>query len=169
MFRWFGNMLRTNGRALALGPRRIGLFTWWCVLDQRLSMWTSVTGPVFAIMLAIKYSLSFIYVYFVWVGLTRWVMAMMLLSARPVLSWYYPFLLYYNQIWGSLIKIYVFFRLDRQSWTRQKTKLHRDLPPGQIAFVNASSAAVHGIAIVCFVALLGLLSGVLTVPGLSSQ
>ncbi len=167
MFRWFGNMLRTNGRALALGPHRIGLFTWWCVLDQRLSMWTSITGPVFAIMLAIKYSLSFIFVYLVWVGLTRWVMTMMLLSARPVLSWYYPFLLYYNQIWGSLIKIYVFFRLDRQSWTRQKTKLHRDLPRAQIAFVNASSAAVHGIAIVCFIALLGLLSGVLTVPAMA--
>jgi glycosyltransferase Alg8 len=27
MKRWFGNMMRTNGRALGLGPRRIGLFT----------------------------------------------------------------------------------------------------------------------------------------------
>src|SRR3546814_787456 len=29
MRRWFGNMFRTSGRAIALGPRRMGLFTWW--------------------------------------------------------------------------------------------------------------------------------------------
>ena len=31
-------------------------------------------------------------------------------------------IIYFNQIFGSLVKIYVFFRLDRQSWTRQKTR-----------------------------------------------
>ena len=29
----------------------------------------------------------------------------------------YPVILYYNQIMGALVKIYVFFRLDQQSWT----------------------------------------------------
>jgi glycosyltransferase Alg8 len=39
----------------------------------------------------------------------------------------FPVLLYYNQIVGALIKIYVFFHPDQQSWTRQKTKLSRNL------------------------------------------
>ena len=37
----------------------------------------------------------------------------------------FPLMLYFNQIYGSIIKIYVVFRLDRQSWTRQKTKLKK--------------------------------------------
>src|SRR3546814_7979354 len=45
MRRWFGNMFRTSGRAIALGPRRMGLFTWWCIVDQRLSLWTTLIGP----------------------------------------------------------------------------------------------------------------------------
>lgn len=163
MFRWFGNMLRTNGRALALGPHRIGFFTWWCVFDQRISMWTALTGPAFVTLLSFS-SLMYIPIYVVWVGLTRWVMALMLLTARPVLSWYYPFLIYYNQIWGSLIKTYVFFRLDRQSWTRQKTKLSRGLTPGQQRFIGASSVVMHGIALTCFVTLVGLISGIFTLP-----
>lgn len=164
MFRWFGNMLRTNGRALALGPRRIGLFAWWCVLDQRISMWTSLTGPVFALMLAIKHSVIFIPIYLAWVGFTRWIMSLMLLATRPELSWYYPFLIYYNQIWGSLIKTYVFFRLDRQSWTRQKTKLNRGLSDAQVRWQKATSVIVHGCAMIVFVTVIGVLSGVMTLP-----
>ncbi len=164
MFRWFGNMLRTNGRALALGPHRIGLFTWWCVLDQRISMWTSLAGPVFALMLVIKHSIVFLPIYFAWIGFTRWIMTLMLLSVRPVLSWYYPFLLYYNQIWGSAIKTYVFFRLDKQSWTRQKTKLQRGMSNTQQRFVNFTSNYMYAIAITVFVALVGLFSGLMTIP-----
>ncbi|MEK7802171.1 MAG: glycosyltransferase, partial [Pseudomonadota bacterium] len=164
MFRWFGNMLRTNGRALALGPRRIGLFTWWCVLDQRISMWTSLTGPVFAIMLAIKHTIFFIPIYLVWIGFTRWIMSLMLLATRPAISWYYPFLIYYNQIWGSLIKTYVFFRLDRQSWTRQKTKLNRGLSSRQVQWQNFTSILAHATSLIVFVSLIGLLSGLITIP-----
>jgi len=165
MFRWFGNMLRTNGRALALGPRRIGLFTWWCVFDQRISMWTSLAGPVFAMMLVIKHSIVFFPIYIAWIGFTRWIMTLMLLTARPVLSWYYPFLIYYNQIWGSAIKTWVFFRLDKQSWTRQKTKLQRHgMTPAQQAFVNFTSMFMYLTAMVIFIALVGFVSGTLHVP-----
>lgn len=164
MFRWFGNMLRTNGRALALGPHRIGLFTWWCIFDQRISMWTSLAGPVFAIMLVIKHSVVFFPIYIAWIGFTRWVMTLMLLTARPVLSWYYPFLIYYNQIWGSVIKTYVFFRLDKQSWTRQKTKLNRGMSNAQQMFVNATSNYMYVVAMTVFVALVGIFSGLMGIP-----
>lgn len=164
MTRWFGNMLRTNGRALALGPARTGLFAWWCILDQRISMWTSLTGPAFAVYLGIKHSWTFVLLYLTWIGLTRWVMTLMLLSVRPALSWRYPFLMYYNQIWGSCIKTYAFFRLDRQSWTRQKTSIDRGLTWPQLALQRCSSVLLHGVAMMTFVAIAGLLAGVLQVP-----
>jgi glycosyltransferase Alg8 len=166
MMRWFGNMLRINGKAAALGPARTGLFVWWCIIDQRISMWTSLTGPTFAILLTIKHSWSFLPVYLVWIGLTRWVMTVMLLAARPVVSWRYPFLIYYNQIWGSCIKTYVLFRLDRQSWTRQKTSLNRNLTFLQQSVLNSSSVVLHGVAILAFVTLIGLLAGIFTIPSL---
>jgi glycosyltransferase Alg8 len=31
----------------------------------------------------------------------------------------HPFILYFGQIAGAVVKIYVLFRLDRQKWTRQ--------------------------------------------------
>lgn len=159
MFRWSGNMLRTNGRLLSLGPKRIGFFIWWCVLDQRITMWTCLSGPVFVVMLALKYSLSFIPVYFVWIGFTRWVMSLMLLASRPVLNWRYPFLIYYTQIYGALVKTWVLFRLNRQSWTRQKTKLQGGTA-AQERWVDFSSALLHSVAFLCFVCVIGLISGV---------
>jgi mannuronan synthase len=164
MLRWFGNMLRTNGRAIALGPARTGLFAWWCIIDQRVSMWTSLTGPTFAIFLTIKHSWSFMLLYLVWIGFTRWIMTLMLLSSRPYISGYYPFLMYYNQIWGSCIKTYAFFRLDRQSWTRQKTSIDRCLTRAQQALQSGSSLMLHSVAVLAFIATSGLLAGVIAWP-----
>lgn len=123
MVRWFGNMLRNNSRALALGPRRMGLFVWWTILDQRLSMWTSLTGPAFAIFGALFYSPQFLVLYVVWLAASRYAMTLILLSARSRISIAYPFLMVFNQIFGAAVKTYIFFHLDRQRWTRQRTTL----------------------------------------------
>jgi glycosyltransferase Alg8 len=50
-------------------------------------------------------------------------------------------LMYYNQIVGSLIKIKVTFFPDRQSWTRQKTTLRRNLD-GFHAWFNVWSSRI---------------------------
>jgi len=47
--RWSGNMLRNGTRALKLGPNKIGFFIWWCVMDQRIAMWTMLVSPIVAI------------------------------------------------------------------------------------------------------------------------
>ncbi|MBL4603906.1 MAG: glycosyltransferase, partial [Emcibacteraceae bacterium] len=47
--RWSGNMLRNGARAIALGPKKMPFFIWWCLIDQRLSMWTMLFSPVLAI------------------------------------------------------------------------------------------------------------------------
>jgi len=123
MVRWYGNMLRTNRRALALGPRKVGPFVWWAILDQRLSMWTCLVGLTSAILATLFISPFTILVYAVWILASRQALTLSLLSARRRISVVMPLLLYFNQIFGSMMKIYVFFHLDRQKWTRQKTTL----------------------------------------------
>ncbi|MEM1387120.1 MAG: glycosyltransferase [Pseudomonadota bacterium] len=120
MVRWFGNMLRTNGRALDLSPRKIGRFTWWSILDQRLSIWTTLAGPISVLIAAIFVEPLLLSAYAAWVLLTRYIFCMAICTFRgrfvPV---HYPFLLYFGQLFGAAVKSYVLFRLDRQKWTRQ--------------------------------------------------
>lgn len=120
MTRWFGNMMRTNGRALALGPRRMGLFTWWSILDQRLSMWTTLVGPTSVIFGALAGAPSLIPLYLAWVMVTRYCFCAVIASFRG--GWFpvtHPLILYFGQVAGALTKTFVLFRLDRQKWTRQ--------------------------------------------------
>ena len=126
MFRWYGNSLRQNSRATKLGPGRLGWFTWYVLWDQRISMWTSILGLTAAIFAAIKYSGVILVAYLLWIGLTRLVLSTLLMATGHPVGPAYPVILYFNQIFGSLMKIYVFFRLDRQSWTRQKTSNSAD-------------------------------------------
>jgi glycosyltransferase Alg8 len=122
MIRWFGNMLRTNGRALSLGPRRIGLFTWWSILDQKLGIWTTLAGPISVALAALFVEPLVIPAYIAWVMATRYIFCWVLATVRgegfPIT---YPVLLYFGQIVGAAVKSYVLFRLDRQRWTRQST------------------------------------------------
>ncbi|MBU6234625.1 MAG: glycosyltransferase [Alphaproteobacteria bacterium] len=164
MFRWFGNQMRTNARILALTPARMPLFVWWSAFDQRLSMWTTLAGPTFAFMITIQGGIIPLLYYFAWVGFTRWIMAMTLLFSRPSVNWRYPFLLYFNQVYGSIIKVYVMFRLDRQSWTRQKTKLNRDITGWKAIWMQYSSAFVNAVAVIVFVAAIGWFTHVFKLP-----
>jgi mannuronan synthase len=127
MFRWYGNSLRQNYRATSLGIRRLGLFTYYMLWDQRASMWTGLLGLTAAIIAALKYNPMYLVIYVLWIGLTRSVLTLMLATSGHRVGPLYPLVLYYNQILGSLVKIYVFFRLDRQTWTRQQIRLSRDL------------------------------------------
>jgi glycosyltransferase Alg8 len=121
MLRYFGNMTRNNTRALALGPRRIGCFTWLALIDQRLSPWTSLWGPVSAVALALFYDARVLSIYVCWVLLSRTaqcaIYGLFRLSFHPL----FTFLQFYNQIVGAAIKVVVSFNPDRQSWTRQST------------------------------------------------
>jgi len=166
MRRWFGNMLRTNSRAIALGPRTMGLFTWWCIVDQRLSMWTTLIGPV-GVVLAIFMITPFALLYYIaWIGFTRYVLTLSLLSARDSVPASYPFLLYYNQVVGSIVKTIILFRLDRQKWTRQKTTQVRDLSRTRARLMGYSSAYMHVLSIVGLIVVVAFLLNILALPEL---
>jgi glycosyltransferase Alg8 len=161
MVRWFGNMLRTNGRAVALGPDRIGLFTWWAILDQRLSMWTCLTGIAFALVGTVFISPFAALLYAVWVLSSRYVMTLFLMSVRPRVSIAYPFLIFFNQVFGSLMKVYIVFRLDRQKWTRQNTVSRRDMSAWRLRFNALSSTFMTLFAVSLFLTAVSVSAGVL--------
>ena len=154
MFRWYGNNLRQNARALRLGMKRLGGFTSLVLFDQRVSMWTSLLGLSVAIIASIKYGLGFFLAYLLWIGLTRLILTLLLSVTGHHIGPAYPLILYYNQIVGALVKIYVFFRLDQHSWTRQNTKLDRGLVSFQRWFNTWSSRAMTFSAASLFVATL---------------
>jgi len=163
MMRWFGNMLRAGGEAIAMGPGRLGVFTWWCLIDQRVSMWTPLIGPLVAATIALTTMPAFLYVYALWVMLTRFIQALMTLAFRPTASGLYPLLIYYNQVWGALIKTYMLFRLDRQGWTRQGPGRALAARP-RAALAELGSAYVHATALLALVAAIAFLGGLLPLP-----
>jgi glycosyltransferase Alg8 len=165
MLRWFGNMLRASGRCLALGPGRVGWFVWWCLLDQRVSMWTPLIGPIAAVLLALAASPSFLYAYLLWVMLTRLGQSLLLLTVRPRLSGLYPPLLYFTQLYGALIKSWVLFRLDRQRWTRQNIAWAPSLTPMQAGLRALASFSLHLLALAALTTGVAFATGVLTPPG----
>lgn len=119
MRRWYGNMLRNNGRALALGPRRMPPFLWWCLADQRVSMWTSLSGPVLALTAAAFGKVAALPAYLLWVMVSRLAYAAGLSLATGGFSMRWPMLLFYNQMVGAIVKVVTGYGLDRQEWSRQ--------------------------------------------------
>jgi glycosyltransferase Alg8 len=127
MFRWYGNSLRQNYRATRLGPGRLGWFTYYVLWDQRVAMWTGLLGLSLALAGSLEYGGTVLLAYALWIGISRLIITLSLVASGHRVGPMFPLVLYYNQIVGALIKVYVYFHLDRQSWTRQKTVLHRDL------------------------------------------
>jgi len=119
--RWFGNMTRGGAKALKLGPKTLGAFTYLALLDQRVTMWTPLFGIVFFGAAAALHDPAFLAVYMLWVAMTRTVHSSLvgLIAQRwhPV----FPVLTYYGQIAGAGIKIFVSHNPNIQKWTRQNT------------------------------------------------
>lgn len=116
--RWSGNMLRNGARAIALGPRAMPLFIWWCIVDQRIAIWTMMAGPVLAVYATMADPIFFLSV-LIWIVASRLMLCTVLFTyaRRPNLSW--PFILYLNQFVNAGVKIYMIFHLSKQRWTNR--------------------------------------------------
>ncbi|WP_434361174.1 glycosyltransferase family 2 protein [Parasalinivibrio latis] len=119
MTRWYGNMLRSNLRALSLSPQRLGWFLWLCLWDQRISMWTTLIGPTLALVASLYLGPSMFVAYLIWVIVSRGLNVLLISIQSGVFHPIFVVLLWYEQVFGSLIKIYLFFHPNLQNWTRQ--------------------------------------------------
>ncbi|MBL4614367.1 MAG: glycosyltransferase [Magnetovibrio sp.] len=117
--RWSGNMLRNGTRALLLGPRKVGFFIWWCVLDQRIAMWTMLVSPLLAVMTSILYTPAYLATYVFWILLSRMMLSLILFCYSPRVNMAYPVTLYFNQLINAGVKVYCLFRLSKQRWTNR--------------------------------------------------
>ena len=128
-YRWFGNTLRNNNRALKLGPRKLGWYIWYAVLDQRLIMWTSLVGISSALILGVFISPYYPLFFIIWVIFIRLIQLFIIALGGHHVSWRMLLLILYTQWIGALIKIKAFYNLSDQRWSKngdeQKTDKDR--------------------------------------------
>jgi glycosyltransferase Alg8 len=117
--RWSGNMLRNGTRCLQLGPKKVGFFIWWCVLDQRIAMWTMLVSPVIAVSVALLIDFSYLTGYLIWICISRMLLTLFLFRYSKTVHMEWPFILYFNQLLNASVKVYCLARLSKQRWTNR--------------------------------------------------
>ncbi|MGV6859700.1 MAG: glycosyltransferase [bacterium] len=159
LIRWSGNMLRNGSRAIALGPRRVGLFIWWCLVDQRLSIWTVLIGPILTLYAMIFVSPSALIVYLVWLLFTRLAASLVIGLYAHRFSIGFPFILYFSQILNAAIKAYIWFRLPKQAWTNRGNKGTSTEKSRVAVFRHSMAFYLTVLVVATLIYLLGLATG----------
>jgi|GEM_PF-1059065 len=147
--RWYGNMLYNNGRATAVGVKKLGFFIWWCLLDQLITCWTPLIGPVTVLLLCLTRSFNYLIFYFAWVILTRLAFLLVLTTFNLELNIMHVPLLIYNQWYGAIIKLITLSRRDFQSWVAKDEKTakmvkHSATKKDQLCFPVGRMVARYG-------------------------
>ena len=172
MRRWYGNMLRNNGRAIGLGPRKTGWFTWYSLVDQRISFWTCLITPGFLLVSLVQGHWKAAAAVVFWVICSRSVMLMLTFWERSSMLKLIHFpLLLISQWGGSLVKIWTQMNLAQQKWTNRGsqsisahgTGLEKTLKLGTSRLLLYIQLFVFG---VCLCWLTGLLNPVWDLAGL---
>ncbi len=163
LLRWSGNMLRNGSRAIVLGPRVVPPFIWWCLVDQRISIWTVLAGFTSAMSIILFVDGRFLITYLLWISLTRFMLSLILFAFSDRIRISYPFLLYCNQLLSAILKVYIMFRLPKQRWTNRKAqKGGEDVMASPFRRAMAAYINVLYVAAMCFVVFL--VTGILDWP-----
>ncbi len=117
--RWSGNMLRNGARAIKLGPRAMPFFIWWCLIDQRLSMWTMLVSPMLAVSAALLAGFGYLLSYVLFIALSRLLLSLVLCTYSRKVELAYAWILYLNQLINASVKVYCIFRLSKQRWSNR--------------------------------------------------
>jgi mannuronan synthase len=117
--RWSGNMLRNGQRAIRLGPTRMPFFIWWCVVDQRLAMWTTLFSPLLAGAEALRLGPIYIVQYILYLAITRMLLSLALFTYAERVDLNYVWILPVNQKLNAQVKVYMLWRLSKQRWANR--------------------------------------------------
>lgn len=117
--RWSGNMLRNGARAIKLGPRAMPFFIWWCLIDQRLSMWTMLVSPMLALSAMFLVGFGYLLSYLIFIALSRLLLSLVLCTYSRRVELSYSWILYLNQLINASVKVYCIFRLSKQRWSNR--------------------------------------------------
>jgi glycosyltransferase Alg8 len=163
--RWGGNLIRNSDRAIALGPRRTGLFIWWCLLDQRISMWTLLVGPLAFTLMMLAGRVDLACVYMLWVMVSRTVRVLpSWLHGRRVSFLYAPLAALLDTA-GALVKIWIVYFPAKQFWfNRGKRQLDSTKGQGRLLERRAAAATLMASAFLALIGFVAWLTGTLQ-PG----
>lgn len=114
--RWSGNSIRHSWRAIMLGPRRLGWFSWWCLVDQRLTMGTVLFGPMVALLALALGRYELVAGYALWVLCSRVSHASIAWRQGRRVSIYYVPLQIVSDWATALMKLWVVFHPAKQNW-----------------------------------------------------
>lgn len=117
--RWSGNSLRHSWRAIKLGPRKLGWFCWYSLLDQRIAIFTVLIGPLIFTMALLAGRFDIAAAYLLWLLWTR--------GLHASISWYhggrfsalYPPLQVMSEWAISVTKIWILFHPAKQKWANR--------------------------------------------------
>lgn len=164
LLRWSGNMLRNGARAIALGPRRVGWFIWWCIVDQRIAMWTSLAAPLAMISAGFIVDAKYWTSYILWVLLTRLFLSCLIWYHDRRLEMSYPFMLYLNQMANAAVKVYLLFRLPNQRWANRQDQRYTPAEGIRWALKNAFAFYLTIFYVMTFMFIILIYIGVLRPP-----
>jgi mannuronan synthase len=166
LLRWSGNLLRNGSRAIALGPRRVGPFIWWCLIDQRIAIWTSLAGPLLALMAALVLGPEVLLAYLLWVLVTRLVLATVMWVYAGRFDASYPLLIYLSQQITALVKVYAIFRLAQQRWFNRGDQKSAQGKHGLVRFQRGMAIYLTALSATVLVAAIAVQSNLVRLIGL---
>lgn len=117
--RWSGNMLRNGRRAILLGPRRMPFFIWWCLIDQRLAIWTMLVSPALAICATMLKDSTYLISYILYIAISRMLLSLFLFAYARRVDLNFAWILYVNQLTNASVKVYIIWRLSKQKWANR--------------------------------------------------
>lgn len=169
-YRWFGNTLRNNRRALALGPEKTGWYIWYAILDQRLVMWTSLVGILSALILSFVYTYYYLLFFVVWIIFIRLFQLFVISMGGHPVSWRMLPLILYTQWIGALIKIKAYYNLSDQNWSKSENSAQKGSERLHIAhpLVNWMPKIAMISSITLFITLLLMTHGAIAMPDIGT-
>lgn len=158
--RWSGNSMRHSWRAIRLGPRVVGAFPWWSLLDQRIAMFTVLFGPLVAILSLFAGYPEVACGYGVWVLGSRLIHSAICWRHGRRLSIYYIPLVFLSDWAVALTKIWVLFHPAKQTWLNRGARTLDTTRQSKSYQLQAGVAHyIYGCTCVATVTIVGLMAG----------
>jgi glycosyltransferase Alg8 len=160
--RWSGNSVRHSWRAIKLGPRKLGFFPWWCLLDQRLTTVTVLFGPTVALLGLLGGRYEMVAGYLLWVMCSRMSHAAIAWRQGRRLSAYYVPLQVVSDWVTALTKLWVTFHPAKQSWLNRGARtLNTTTGSAFFSLRTGFAHYLYGFSCVTLVMIIGLFVGFL--------
>ncbi len=124
--RYSGNMARANLHLDAWRGAKGKLHFQYGLLDQRVSMWTSLLTPTVLVFSLLFDSFDVFVLFLTYALLIKNLQALALFVTSRAYDPYFPYLIFYNQVMSSAVKIFTFAFLHRQKWNNQNNTSVQD-------------------------------------------